>query len=107
MKTATIIVLALVTGCTYAPKDDHSTHYHTSDKLGKKTEEKPKKMTDEDYVQQYIQRDKPPENEIQNYGNTPEPRVINIVRPNPYENPYYTNTPHPVNRTVYYVETRY
>ena len=45
------MVLSLVTGCVYSPKDDHSTHYHSPN------EQVNKQTKDDDYVQQYKQVD--------------------------------------------------
>lgn len=93
-----------MTGCVYSPKDDHSTHYHSPNDLSKKQDiPKKKKPTDEDYVQQYSQIDQPV-NDAPFYNNGFD-RVLpyNAVRPNPH----YTPIPHPVNRTIYFIESRY
>jgi len=94
MKKTLIIVLSLVTGCVYSPKDDHSTHYHGSNDYTKK------QSTDQDYVQQYKQLD----NDAPFYNDGFDKVFPNSgVRPNPN----YTPIPRPVNRTIYFVENRY
>ena len=92
-----------MTGCVYAPKDDHSTHYHSPNDNTKQEAPKKKKLTDEDYVQQYVQNNES-SNDAPFYNNGFD-RVVpyNSVRPNPH----YTPTPHPVNRTIYFIESRY
>jgi hypothetical protein len=104
MKKTLIIVLTLMTGCVYSPRDDHSTHYHSPNDLGKKQEtSKKKKLADEDYVQQYSQVD-PQSNDAPFYnGGFDRVETYSAVRPNPH----YTPIPHPVNRTIYFVESRY
>jgi hypothetical protein len=95
MKKALIIVLSLVTGCVYSPKDDHSTHYHSPSADNTK-----KQYRDEDYVQQYKQVD----DDAPFYNNGLTKVVCNSgVR----LNPHYTPIPHPVNRTIYFIESRY
>jgi hypothetical protein len=103
MKKTLIIVVALMTGCVYAPKDDHSTHYHSPNESSKTKETaKKKRLTDEDYVQQYSQIDSP--SNVNSY----EDGFDKVV---PYStvrvNPHYTTTPHPINRTIYFVESGY
>jgi len=103
MKKTLIIVVALMTGCVYSPKDDHSTHYHSPNESSK-TKETPKKkrLTDEDYVQQYSQVD--PSSNVDSYDDGFDKVVpYSTVR----VNPHYTPTPHPINRTIYFVESRY
>ena len=104
MKKTLIIVVALMTGCVYSPKDDHSTHYHSPNELGKKQEPlKKKRLTDEDYVQQYAQIDNPSNDESFDSNGYDKTVPYNVVR----VNPHYTPVPHPVNRTIYFVESRY
>jgi hypothetical protein len=94
MKKTLIIAFSLVTGCVYSPKDDHSNHYHSPNEQTKK------QSTDEDYVQQYKQT----EDDAPFYNNGFNRVIPNSgVRPNPH----YTPIPHPINRTIYFVESRY
>ena len=101
MKKTLIIVVALMTGCVYAPKDDHSTHYHSPNESSKKTEPpKKKRLTDEDYIQQYAQIDKPSNDDGFDSNGYDKVVPYNIGR----YNSYYTTTPHPVNMSIYFVE---
>ena len=94
MKKTLIMALSLITGCVYSPKDDHSTHYHSPNEQVKK------QTKDEDYLQQYKQVD----DDAPFYNNGFNKVIPNSgVRPNPH----YTPIPHPINRTIYFVESRY
>lgn len=83
MKKVLIIATVVISGCVYSPKDDHSTHYHSPSTS--------KHKTDDDYIQQYVQKDDAPF-----YDNGMS--LDRTLRTN------CTPTPHPVNRSIYFIE---
>ena len=84
-----------MTGCVYSPRDSHpATHNHYY--------QNPPKQ------EQYNQR---PLNDAPFYNGGLQPRpqyrpAVDVGQQY-YQNPYYTTAPHPINRTVYFVESRY
>jgi len=116
MKKTLIIVLSLMTGCVYSPRDSHSTtHYHYDSPNKQESSQNPFKRTNEQYnLEQYNQRPQPQLiNDAPFYGEglAPKPQYrqasVDVGQRYYQPNPYYTTVPHPFNRTVYFVENRY
>jgi hypothetical protein len=91
MRKVLIIATVVVSGCVYSPKDDHSTHYHSPAQI--------KNKTDDDYIQQYVQKDNQKDDESKDTqfydsGVTLDKTLKTNCTP----------VPHPVNRSIYFSE---
>ena len=86
MKTSILVILTLATGCVYSPKN---TRYYNNNE----GTPKPSQNISTPINPRYVQYE-------QNIPNEPQPYYPRI-------NPFHSTIPHPVNRTVYFVETRY
>lgn len=98
MKKTVLIIATLITGCTYAPIDDHSKHY-----LTKNVTNTPKSSSDQDYLQ-YTQSN-------QNNHSTPSnaPFYEGGFQSRPIINytPCYLPPPPRANRSIYYIESNF
>ena len=112
MKATLIIITALISGCTYAPKDDHSKHNNHNYYYGDTSSNK-RQTKDEDYVQ-YKQNDssngapfydeglKPKETYHRPTASYDRATVVHSSQYIPYTPiPYMAAIP---NRSIYYIE---
>lgn len=96
MKTLITVVLALTTGCVYSPRNNR---YYNNDET---KQQKP--------IQRINAPIAPPNNPapyVQYEQNDANEQMSRPQMYYPRISPFYTTMPHPVNRTVYFVETRY
>lgn len=113
MKKTLLIIPILISGCMYAPTDDHSTHYNT-----KNVTHQTKPSSDEDFVQ-YSQTNSgtlsnttPSNAPFYEGGFTskpiprPVPRPV-VVASGYYYTPYYLPPQPRANRSMYYVESNF
>jgi len=94
MKTSILVILSLITGCVYSPRN---TRYYNNDEVAPKSSQNiSSPISSQINHPPYVQYERNTANE-------------ELSRPQPYYpriNPFYSTTPHPYNRTVYFVETR-